>query len=117
MEGVAVVSVLGRALLIDTRTCVFVMLAFPTSLHTQAKDPLVFGPANKHMPKLVQSFVEVLGRGTGLVDEPLGRRIATLLSALRPSVPGDMLEAGFNGLSDKQKAAFSAYMAGQPLSQ
>lgn len=103
--------------MIDTHICVFVLLATPTFFHTQAQDPLLFGPANKHMPKLVQSFVEVLGRGTGLVDEPLGRRIATLLSALRPSVPGDVLEAGFNGLSDKQKAAFSAYMAGQPLSQ
>lgn len=78
---------------------------------------MLFGPSNKHVPKLVQSFVEVLGRGTQLVDEPLGRRIAGLLTAMRPSLPGDFMEAGFNSLSEKQKAAFSAYMGGTPLPQ
>lgn len=90
----------------------------PPYLPPKARDPLLFGPGNKHVPKLVGSFVEVLGRGTQLVDEPLGRRMANLLHSMRPSLPGDMVEAAFNGLSsDKHKAAFSAYMAGQPLPQ
>jgi hypothetical protein len=80
----------------------------------QARDPLLFG-SSKHLPKLVQTFVEVLGRGSSMVDEPLGRRIAGLLHSMRPSLPGDLVEAAFATLNDKQKAAFSAYMAGQPL--
>jgi len=83
----------------------------------QARDPLLFGPNNQHIPKLVQCFVEVLGRGTQLVDEPLGRRMANLLHSMQPSLPGDLTGAAFNGLSDKHKAAFSAYMGGQPLPQ
>jgi hypothetical protein len=80
----------------------------------QAQDPLLVG-SSSHVPKLVQSFVEVLGRGTSLVDEPLGRRIAGLLHSMRPSLPGDLVEGAFAALNDKQKAAFSAYMAGSPI--
>ncbi len=89
----------------------------PVCPPSQAQDPVLFGPGNKHLPKLVQCFVEVLGRGTQLCEEPLGRRMAALLHSMRPSLPGDFMEAHFNTLSEKQKAAFSAYMAGQPLPQ
>lgn len=87
------------------------------TMPVQAHDALLFGPNNKHIPKLVQCFVEVLGRGTQLVDEPLGRRIANLLHSMRPSLPGDLVEGHYGSLAEKQKAAFSAYMAGQPLPQ
>jgi hypothetical protein len=94
-----------------------VIIVWTVVVYVQAQDPLLFGPGNKHVPKLVQSFVEVLGRGTQLVDEPLGRRITNLLHNMRPSLPGDLMEAGFNGLGEKQKAAFTAYMQGQPIPQ
>jgi hypothetical protein len=83
----------------------------------QANDLLLFGPGNKHIPKLAQCFVEVLGRGTQLVEEPLGRRMASLLTTMQPTLPSGAVDAGFSSLNDKQKAAFQAYMAGQPLPQ
>lgn len=83
----------------------------------QAQDPLLFGNGAKHIPKLVTSFVDVLGRGTQLVDEPLGRRIAALVSSMRPNLPADLVDGAFNALSDKQKHAVTAYFTGVALPQ
>jgi hypothetical protein len=83
----------------------------------QAQDPLLFGDGAKHIPKLVQSFVEMLGRGTQLVDEPLGRRIANLVHSMRPNLPADLIDGAFSALSDKQKQAATAYFTGAALPQ
>lgn len=100
----------------NMHSCHFLSFFFDNNafMPLQARDPLLFG-SSKHVPKLMQSFVEVMGHGTELVDEPLGRRMAGLLHSMRPSLPGDLVEGAFASLSDKQKTAFSAYMASQPL--
>eukprot|EP00878_Enallax_costatus_P012560 GHUV01013118.1.p1 GENE.GHUV01013118.1~~GHUV01013118.1.p1 ORF type:complete len:1009 (+),score=321.88 GHUV01013118.1:364-3390(+) len=78
----------------------------------EAQDQRLLGPSNKHLPKLVASFVETLGRATDLVEEGVGLRMAGLLNALGSSVPGT-LEAAFTIMKDKQKANFQSYMSGQ----
>eukprot|EP00879_Flechtneria_rotunda_P018215 GHRR01019105.1.p1 GENE.GHRR01019105.1~~GHRR01019105.1.p1 ORF type:complete len:146 (-),score=33.10 GHRR01019105.1:468-905(-) len=79
----------------------------------QTQDPRLLGPNNKHLPQLVSAFVEVLGRGSELINEGIGRRMAGLLHSMQGSIPAGLVEATFSGLSDKQKANFQAYMAGQ----
>ncbi|KAF6254101.1 armadillo-type protein [Scenedesmus sp. NREL 46B-D3] len=69
----------------------------------QAQDARVLGPNNCHLPKLVESFVRVLGRGTDLVDEGMGLRMAGLLHSMGPGCPG-VADATFAQLKDKQKA-------------
>eukprot|EP00879_Flechtneria_rotunda_P021574 GHRR01022737.1.p1 GENE.GHRR01022737.1~~GHRR01022737.1.p1 ORF type:complete len:295 (+),score=116.76 GHRR01022737.1:93-977(+) len=79
----------------------------------ETQDPRLLGPNNKHLPQLVSAFVEVLGRGSELINEGIGRRMAGLLHSMQGSIPAGLVEATFSGLSDKQKANFQAYMAGQ----
>jgi hypothetical protein len=56
--------------------------------------------------------LQVLGRGTDLVEEGVGLRMAGLLHSMGPSCPG-VVDAAFAQLKDKQKANFTSFMAGQ----
>lgn len=86
-------------------------MCFAACCH-QAQDAQLLGPANKHLPKLVASFVETLGRATDLVEEAVGLRMAGLLTAMGSSVQG-MVEATYGSLKEKQQASFQSYMSGQ----
>lgn len=78
----------------------------------QARDVRLLGASNARLPRLAGVCVEVLGRGTDLVEEGVGRRMAGLLHSLGPSLPPGLVEAAYGGLSEAQQAAFSAYMSG-----
>eukprot|EP00775_Hariotina_reticulata_P003510 gene3510-3780_t len=81
---------------------------------TEARDVRLLGASNKHMPKLASSFVQTLGRGTDLVDEGVGLRMANLLHSMSSSLPAGCVEAAYNELkTEKQKSNFQTYMAGQ----
>lgn len=84
-----------------------------TNTCAQAQDPRLLGPSNAHLPKLVGAFVQVLGRGTDLVDEGVGLRMAGLLHSMSSSIPSGLVEGAYNSLKEKQKANFQAFMAGQ----
>jgi hypothetical protein len=66
----------------------------------------------KHAAFCLLPLLQVLGRGTDLVDEGVGLRMAGLLHSMGPSCPG-LVDASFAQLKDKQKASFTAFMAGQ----
>ncbi|WIA40679.1 hypothetical protein OEZ86_004377 [Tetradesmus obliquus] len=78
----------------------------------EAQDARLLGPSNCHLPKLVEAFVQVLGRGTDLVEDAVGLRMAGLVHSMGPSCPG-LVDAAFAQLKDKQKANFTSFMAGQ----
>eukprot|EP00882_Tetradesmus_deserticola_P020897 GHRQ01022586.1.p3 GENE.GHRQ01022586.1~~GHRQ01022586.1.p3 ORF type:complete len:111 (+),score=52.68 GHRQ01022586.1:543-875(+) len=78
----------------------------------EAQDAALLGPAHCHLPKLVEAFVAVLGRGTELAEEGTALRMAGLLHSMGPGCPG-LVDAAFAQLKDKQKANFTAFMAGQ----
>jgi hypothetical protein len=80
----------------------------------QARDARLLGANNKHMPKLAASFVQTLGRGTDLVDEGVGLRMANLLHSMSSSLPAGYVEGAYNELkTEKQKSNFQTYMSGQ----
>ncbi len=78
----------------------------------EAQDARVLGPGGKHVPHLIGAMVFILGRGTEFVNADVGPRMVRLLQALQPQAQ-EAAAAAFAGLSEKQKARFQAWMAGQ----
>lgn len=65
-----------------------------------------------HLPRLAAALVAALGRGTELLEGPVGLRAAVLLRGLEGRVPPGTLEAALAGLSEAQRGAVATYMAG-----
>ncbi|KAI8476174.1 MAG: armadillo-type protein [Monoraphidium minutum] len=79
----------------------------------EAQDPRVLGAGGKHIPHLAGVLVQVLGRGSDLVDAETAPRAAKIVAALRADANyAAAVDAAFAALSDKHKANFTAHMAG-----
>lgn len=76
----------------------------------QVQDARLLGPNNAHVPRLIETFVQTLGRGTDLVEEGVGLRMAGLLHSM--SAPA-LVEAAYNTLKPQQQVNFRTYMNGQ----
>jgi hypothetical protein len=55
---------------------------------------------------------QVLGRGTELVSEEVGRQMVALLQQLQASVPQQLLASSVGELTEKQQANFQTFMSG-----
>ncbi|GFH11051.1 importin-5 [Haematococcus lacustris] len=64
------------------------------------------------LPRVLGVLVTILGHGTRLVSGDVGKRLALQLHSLQPSVPQDALQTSLSALSDKQRANFNTFMAG-----
>jgi hypothetical protein len=81
----------------------------------QKSDPRILGDSNANLPRLVDIMVQVLARGTALVEEEVGRQMAVLLQQMQGVLPPEVF-AGFVGqLKPKQQATLQAVLSGQPL--
>lgn len=69
----------------------------------EQQDPRLLGPANKNLPKIVSTLVEVLARGHQLADKETVSKMVALLHTLRPAVPTEVLAQVFASLNPKQQ--------------
>ncbi|KAL6755245.1 armadillo-type protein [Haematococcus lacustris] len=78
----------------------------------EARDPRLLGANGASLPRVLGVLVTILGHGTRLVSGDVGKRLALQLHSLQPSVPQDALQTSLSALSDKQRANFNTFMAG-----
>jgi hypothetical protein len=69
-------------------------------------------PPHPTPPHTAHPPPQVLGRGTELVSEEVGRQMVALLQQLQASVPQQLLASSVGELTEKQQANFQAFMSG-----
>lgn len=80
----------------------------------ESQDVRVLGAGGKHIPHLVGVMVQVLGRGSDLVDADVAPRMVKLAVALRANPQyAPLFDQAFAALSDKHKANFTAHFEGR----
>ncbi|GFH17489.1 importin N-terminal domain-containing protein, partial [Haematococcus lacustris] len=78
----------------------------------EARDARLLGTNGASLPRVLGVLVTILGHGTRLVSGDVGKRLALQLHSLQPSAPQDALQTSLSALSDKQRANFNTFMAG-----
>lgn len=58
-----------------------------------AKDVRLLGEANKHLQKILDVYVRILGKGTTLVEGAVGLEMARQMQEIASVVPPEMLQA------------------------
>lgn len=86
----------------------------PTPSPPQGQDGRILGAGGKHIPQLINVMVQVLGRGSDLVEGDTGPRMVKLLQALQQDPRyAPLVEQAFGALPDKHKANFTAHLEGR----
>lgn len=79
----------------------------------QASDRRVLGENNANLPRIVEVFVKVLGKGEKLVDGDTARAMAVLLHQMQAALPAGVFDGFVSSLKPKQQEALRKVLSGQ----
>ncbi|KAG0582851.1 hypothetical protein M758_3G093200 [Ceratodon purpureus] len=77
----------------------------------ERSDPLLLGPNNQYLSKIISVFAEVLSAGTDLATEQTAARMVGLLRQLQQTLHPDALAATWSVLDPQQQATLQSILA------